>query len=122
MARIYDRDIRTNEEVMEERSTQMPMQHFSEEDIRVIRLADRLKAVAHPARLCIVKKLYQNGACNVGYFTNCMRISQPSVSQHLGKLRDLGIVEVKKQGLESYYSLVDEDVKKIIKTFFEEEL
>ncbi|MDO5062070.1 MAG: metalloregulator ArsR/SmtB family transcription factor [Peptostreptococcaceae bacterium] len=93
----------------------------SEEDLRIIRLANLLKAVAHPARLCIVKKLYLNGACNVGYFTNCMGISQSGVSQHLAKLRDLGIVGVKKQGLESYYSLVDEDIKKIVEIFFMED-
>lgn len=93
----------------------------SPEDMRIIQLANVLKAISHPVRLCIVKKLYFNGSCNVGYFTNCMGISQSSVSQHLSKMRDLGIVEVRKQGLESYYSVVDEDVKEIIKSLFQEE-
>lgn len=94
---------------------------MNKEDAEVIRLANLLKAIAHPARLCIVKKLYREGECNVGYFTNCMEISQSSVSQHLSKLRDLGIVEANKQGLENHYNLVDEDIIKVVQSFFEEE-
>lgn len=92
----------------------------NEEEKKVLALSNLLKAVSHPARLCIVKKLYQNGGCNVGYFINCMDISQSGISQHLAKLRDLGIVEASRQGTESYYSLVNEDIKALIKTYFGE--
>ncbi len=91
---------------------------FSPENIRVMELSNLLKAISHPARLCIVKNLYRQGSCNVGYFTNCMGLSQPNVSQHLSKLKDLGIVEAKRQGLENYYSLVNEDVKKLVELYF----
>ena len=91
---------------------------FSPENVRVMELANTLKAISHPARLCIVKNLYLQGACNVGYFTDCMGISQPNVSQHLSKLKDLGIVEAKRQGLESYYSLVNEDVRSLVEMYF----
>lgn len=93
----------------------------SPEDERVIYLAGLLKAIAHPARLCIVRKLYRNGRCNVGYFTSCMSISQSNVSQHLAKMRDLGIVQVERQGTEAYYTLIDGDVKQIIRVLFGEE-
>ncbi len=102
---------------MEER---IEFREYGKEDLRVIHLSNLMKAIAHPARLCIVKRLYNEGSCNVGYFTNCMGISQSGVSQHLAKLRDLGIVEVKKQGLEAYYSLVDEDVINIVRSIFAE--
>lgn len=96
-------------------STQSP------ENERIIHLAGLLKAIAHPARLCIVRKLYRNGRCNVGYFTSCMSISQSNVSQHLAKMRDLGIVHVERQGTEAYYTLVDENVKQIIQVLFGKE-
>ncbi len=96
----------------------MEPREYSRDELRLISLSSLLKAVSHPARLCIVKKLYMEGSCNVGYFSNCMGISQSGVSQHLGKLRDLGIVEVKKQGAEAYYSLVDEDMIRIVKVLF----
>lgn len=91
------------------------------EELRVMNLANILKAVSHPARLCIVKKLYFEGNSNVSYFTGCMSISQSGVSQHLAKLRDLGIVEATRQGTEIYYRLVDEDVKHLVKNFFMED-
>ena len=33
--------------------------------------AELLKAIAHPVRLCLTRKLYENGKCNVTYFTDC---------------------------------------------------
>ncbi|MDO4787716.1 MAG: metalloregulator ArsR/SmtB family transcription factor [Johnsonella sp.] len=88
------------------------------DNARILHLANLLKAVSHPARLCIVKRLFREGPCNVGYFTDCMGISQSGISQHLSKLRDMGIVEAKKQGTEVYYSLVDKDISNMIKSFF----
>ena len=48
-------------------------------------------------------------------------MSQSSISQHLAKLRDLGIVQIERQGQEIHYRLVDEDVKNMMKTLFEGE-
>ena len=67
---------------------------MDKENERVLELADKLKALAHPARLCMVKKLYEHGECNVSYFVDCMPMSQSNISQHLAKLRDLGIVQI----------------------------
>lgn len=96
----------------------MKLLNLNEEEKKIVDLAGLLKVVSHPARLCIVKKLYVEGESNVSYFTECMSISQSGVSQHLAKLRDLGIVEARRQGTEIYYELVDEDVKKLVKYFF----
>ncbi|WP_173553569.1 ArsR/SmtB family transcription factor [Sharpea azabuensis] len=94
---------------------------MDKENERVRVLADKLKALAHPARLCMVKILYLHGECNISYFVDCMPMSQSSISQHLGKLRDQGVVKMKRQGQEIHYSLVDEDVKKIIVALFAKE-
>ncbi len=48
-------------------------------------------------------------------------MSQSSISHHLGKLRDQGIVKMERQGQEIHYSLVDEDVKRIIVALFAKE-
>ena len=61
---------------------------MDKENERVRVLADKLKALAHPARLYMVKKLYLHGECNGSYFVDCMPMSQSSISQYLGKLRD----------------------------------
>ena len=94
---------------------------MNKEDERVRVLADKLKALAHPARLCMVKKLYLHGECNVSYFVDCIPMSQFSISQRLGKLRDQGIEKMERQGQKIHYSLVDEDVKRIIVALFAKE-
>lgn len=83
--------------------------------------ADILKALAHPVRLCIVKGLIQNKQCNVTYMQECLGLPQSTVSQHLQKLRSLGIVETERKGLEVNYTVTNERVKKIICTLLEEE-
>lgn len=83
--------------------------------------ADILKALAHPVRLCIVKGLIQNKQCNVTYMQECLGLPQSTVSQHLQKLRSLGIVETERKGLEVNYTVTNERVKQIICTLLEEE-
>ena len=75
--------------------------------------ADKLKAIAHPHRLCIIKGLMEN-SCNVSKIQACLELPQSTVSQHLSKLKAAGIVEGVRSGLEICYSVVDEDVKKIV--------
>lgn len=94
---------------------------MDKENERVRALADKLKALAHPARPYMVKKLYLHGECNVSYFVDCMPMSQSSISQYLGKLRDQGIVKMERKGQEIQYSLVDEDVKRTIVALFAKE-
>ncbi|MDD7267336.1 MAG: metalloregulator ArsR/SmtB family transcription factor [Lachnospiraceae bacterium] len=80
-----------------------------------------LKALAHPIRLCLVKKLCEQGNCNVTYFTNCMEASQSSISQHLGKLRDLGILGFEKDGQNVHYFIKNESVRGIVRSLFGED-
>jgi len=49
-------------------------------------LAEMIKALAHPVRLCIVKTLLEKGECNVSHMQTCLDIPQPTVSQNLQKL------------------------------------
>ena len=37
-----------------------------------------------------------------------LRVSQPTLSHHLSKLRDAGLVEVERRGLWAYYSINDD--------------
>ncbi|MNP16950.1 Transcriptional repressor PagR [compost metagenome] len=84
-------------------------------------VADILKALAHPVRLCIVKGLMQKENCNVTYIQECLDLPQSTVSQHLQKLRSMGIVETECFGLEIKYHIANEKIKKLISILFEEE-
>ncbi|TDX59288.1 ArsR/SmtB family transcription factor [Orenia marismortui] len=77
-----------------------------------------LKALSHPIRLCIVKGLMEDEGCNVSKMQNCLEIPQSTLSQHLAKLRNLGILEGKRNGVEINYYVINEDAKKLIKALF----
>ena len=84
-------------------------------------MAEVLKVLAHPVRLCIVKGLLQKGQCNVGYMQNCLEMPQSTVSQHLQKLRAAGIIEGERTGLEINYKVCSELAEDIIKLLFKDE-
>ncbi|WP_068785631.1 ArsR/SmtB family transcription factor [Paenibacillus phocaensis] len=83
--------------------------------------AELLKALAHPVRLCIVRGLLDQKQCNVTYMQECLELPQSTVSQHLQKLRSLGIVEAERSGLEVNYRLANERIIKLVRHLFEEE-
>lgn len=84
-------------------------------------IAEILKIIAHPVRICIIKGLLENGECNVSHMQSCMDIPQSTVSQHLQKLRAAGIIEGRRNGLEIYYSIADERIRNIIEAIFKNE-
>ena len=70
-------------------------------------IADLLKVLGHPARLCIVDGLLRNPGCNVTYMQSCLSIPQSTVSQHIAKLKSAHIIEGKREGLEIKYKVVN---------------
>jgi ArsR family transcriptional regulator, arsenate/arsenite/antimonite-responsive transcriptional repressor len=68
------------------------------------RLARTLKALAHPVRVQIMHILGQAGGsvCVCDIETH-FDIKQPTVSHHLRKLREAGLVEAEQRGLYAYY-------------------
>ena len=83
--------------------------------------ADKIKALAHPHRLCIVKGLIEN-KCNVTKIQDCLGLPQSTVSQHLAKLRAAGIIDGERNGLEIKYYVVDPDVVRIMSVLFNKEV
>ena len=63
-----------------------------EDQERLEEAADFLRALAHPVRLCIVRRLLREGSCNVSYMQDCLDAPQSTVSQHLSKLRQAGLI------------------------------
>jgi predicted transcriptional regulator len=96
----------------------LKVEAFIVEDVeKYEKIADKLKALAHPHRLCIVKGLIEN-QCNVAKIQDCLAAPQSTVSQHLAKLKAAGIIAGKRNGLEICYSVIDLDIIKIIKLLY----
>jgi len=81
-------------------------------------MAEKLKVIAHPHRLSVVRTLIENEESNVKSIQDWIGISQSSASQHLAKLRAAGIVEGTRTGSEVSYKVIDDKIKKIIKCLF----
>ena len=77
---------------------------FPDDDII---LADRIKALAHPARLAIVRVLIKVGGngCCCGDIVRDLPLAQSTVSQHLKILREAGIVHGQFTGPRSCYCI-----------------
>lgn len=68
------------------------------------RAAQLLKLLGDPTRLTMMKLLKSHECC-VCEFVEIFKISQPAISQHLRKLRDLGLVEEERRGQWIFYSI-----------------
>ena len=69
------------------------------------RFADMLKAIGHPVRLRIVRELAAKNARCCGEMCSCFDLSQSTISQHLGVLKEAGVVSVDKVGTRSCFSI-----------------
>jgi len=73
---------------------------------KIEQMTEVLKALADPTRLQIALCLRdaKEPVC-ICDFTATFDISQPTVSHHMAKLREAGLVNVTKQGIWSFYRL-----------------
>jgi len=66
--------------------------------------ADICKTLASPTRLKIIAAL-SRGEMSAGAIVDTLAASKANVSQHLAVMRQRGIVNARRQGLNVYYSL-----------------
>lgn len=57
----------------------------------------------------------KKNSCNVSFMQECLDMPQSTISQHLQKLRSVGIIEGERNGLEVNYKIKDKKVEEIIK-------
>ncbi len=84
-------------------------------------IEDFLKAVSHEKRLRILKMLEIRNLC-VCEITDILGIRQPTVSRHLRKLRESGLVEEKRNRLFSEYRLAHRHPLDIVLRLLSEKL
>lgn len=73
------------------------------------RASQLLKLLGDPTRLTMMKLLQSNDCC-VCEFTAMFNMSQPAISQHLRKLRDIELVKETRKGKWIFYSINEEHV------------
>lgn len=72
-----------------------------------------LRTLAHPARLRMIQLLLQ-GEHTVGSLARACGISSHAASQHLGRMRDRGLLDAERRGREIYYHIEEEALAGIL--------
>ena len=68
-------------------------------------LANFAKAMAHPARIAILKVLAQRNECICGEIVELLPLAQSTVSQHLKELKNAGLISGTLDGPRSCYCI-----------------
>jgi DNA-binding transcriptional ArsR family regulator len=79
---------------------------FTVNDNRIARYA---KALAHPARVAILRLLAQKQACICGDIVDELPLSQSTVSQHLKELKEAGLVKGEIEGTKVCYCIDEKE-------------
>ncbi|GLO63563.1 transcriptional regulator [Vibrio sp. MACH09] len=77
-------------------------------------VSELLKTMAHPERLMVLCQLMQEEV-GAGKLQENSSLSQSAFSQHLTVLRKQGLVKIRKESQQVFYSLSDERVAALIK-------
>ena len=83
-------------------------EEFSVKDNRVSKYA---KALAHPARVAILRILATKDTCQCGDIVEELPLSQSTVSQHLKELKEAGLIKGEIDGTKVCYCIDEKEWK-----------
>lgn len=86
---------------------------FPPKDIRVAAMA---KALAHPARVAILRELAWRQECVCGEIVSAIPLAQATVSQHLKELKTAGLIKGEVDGPRSCYCLDPDGIQLLMET------
>lgn len=95
---------------------------FTEQQNQIALLA---KAFGHPARVAILQYLFNTDACVCGDLVDEIGLSQPTISQHLKELKNLGLIKGSVDGTKVCYCIDTEkwtEMKQIMNSFLDQDL
>ena len=69
------------------------------------KLAQLLKALAHPARIAILEEIIKTNTCICGDLVNELGLAQATISQHLKELKNAGLIQGTIEGVSVCYCI-----------------
>lgn len=81
-------------------------------------LSSLFKALSHPARVAIIDYLLKVDTCICGDIVNELPLAQPTVSQHLKELKNVGLIKGNIEGTSICYCINPEALAKFENYFF----
>jgi ArsR family transcriptional regulator len=95
---------------------------FTDQQNKISLLA---KAFAHPARVAILQHLFNIDTCVCGDLVNEIGLAQPTISQHLKELKQLGLIQGNIEGTRVCYCINKENwtnMKETLSPFLNQDL
>jgi ArsR family transcriptional regulator, arsenate/arsenite/antimonite-responsive transcriptional repressor len=86
-------------------------------DKQIKQMSEFFKAMGDPTRLKIVSLIASSGNLCVNMVSNKIGMTQPAISQHLKILKQAGILDSEKLGLEVHYRLNEDIINQYINDF-----
>ncbi len=83
------------------------------------------KVFGHPARVSILQHLFKNNSCVCGDLVNEIGLAQPTISQHLKELKQLGLIKGSVEGTSVCYWINSENwaaMKKVMIQFLDQDV
>jgi len=81
--------------------------------------AELLKVLGHPERLAIALLTIDREMC-VKELVEALKISQPKVSQHVGLMKEVGLLTFRKEGTKVLYRVSQQAIREIVELLFKE--
>ncbi len=81
-------------------------------------IAQIAKVLGHPARIAIIEYLFKINTCVCGDLVSKIGLAQPTISQHLKELKNIGIIKGTIDGTSVCYCIDKEKWKHIQQTVF----
>ncbi|WP_245893366.1 ArsR/SmtB family transcription factor [Devosia naphthalenivorans] len=94
------------------------MMQITELEPRAEEAAQLLTAMANPKRLLILCNLLEQER-SVSELSKIVGLEQSPLSQHLSKLRALGLVKTRRDGQTIFYRLASEPVTRVLSTLYD---
>lgn len=82
--------------------------------VKLEEAAGKLRSIAHPMRIAIIGLLEDRERMNVTEIYEQLKIEQAAASHHLNILKNKGILQSRRNGKNTYYSLKQQSVAQII--------
>ena len=82
--------------------------------VQIEKCADFFRTLSHPMRIKIVEMLAKGPKC-VGDIQKVLKIAQPPTSHHLKLLVKVGVLDYRRAGKNTFYSLVPGILEKTFK-------
>ena len=92
---------------------------LAEFEAKAAQVSETLRAIGNARRLMVLCKLIEHGEVTVGDLAEDIGLSPSACSQHLGRMRDAGLVTSRRDSQMLWYRIADARVEALLATLYD---